>query len=73
MTEPCPICVEWRYISIVKVCPICGAPGKIGELRDAAEEFLKQLESENFEEMWDAIKPLPYGSYGHAIFPQPKP
>jgi hypothetical protein len=25
MTKPCPICAEFRYISLVKVCPICGA------------------------------------------------
>jgi hypothetical protein len=58
MTKPCPICAEFRYISLVKVCPICGAPGKLQEVKDTAEEFLKQLESQSFQEMWDAIIPL---------------
>ena len=79
MTEPCPICAEFRYISIVKICPICGAPGKLQEVNNAAEEYLRRLEFKRvwghgtFEELWDAIKPAPYGWYGHAIFPQPKP
>jgi translation initiation factor 2 beta subunit (eIF-2beta)/eIF-5 len=34
--QPAPICAEWRYISLVKVCPICGAPGKNQELMSAA-------------------------------------
>jgi hypothetical protein len=58
--KTCPICAEFRYISLVKVCPICGAPGKLHEVDEIADEFLKQF------------KPLPYGSYGHALFPQPK-
>lgn len=59
MTEPCPICAEFRYISLVTKCPICGAPGKKDEVRDAATEFMKLWETGTFEEVWDAIIPLP--------------
>jgi hypothetical protein len=61
--EPCPICAEWRYISIVKVCPICGAPGKLQEVKDTAEAYLRRLEFQRvwetgtFEQIWDAITP----------------
>jgi hypothetical protein len=41
----CPVCAEFRYSSLVSVCPICGAPGKSREVRDAAEEFLRYFES----------------------------
>lgn len=62
-TEPCPICSEFRYISLVRVCPICGAPGKLPEVSDTAEKFLRRLEIKriwetvNFEEIWESIKP----------------
>lgn len=59
MTKPCPICAEWRYISLVKKCPICGAKGKKDEVRDAATEFMKIWETGTFEQMFDAIIPLP--------------
>jgi hypothetical protein len=61
MTEPCPICAEFRYISLVKICPICGAPGKSQEVRDAAEEYIRRFEFERlwetgtFEQIWDSI------------------
>jgi hypothetical protein len=63
MTDPCPICAEWHYISLVKVCPICGSPGKLQEVSDTAEEYLRRLEfkriwgTETFEELWNSIKP----------------
>jgi hypothetical protein len=57
MTEPCPICAEFRYISLVKICPICGAKGKKDEVRDAATEFMKLFETGTDEEVWDAIIP----------------
>jgi hypothetical protein len=63
MTEPCPICAEWRYISLVQVCPICGAPGKKQELASAAEAYLRRLEVQRlwetgtFEQIWDDIRP----------------
>jgi hypothetical protein len=60
VTKPCPICAEWQYISIVKVCPICGAPGKLQEVEDTAEEFLRLWETGTFEQIWDVIIPLPY-------------
>jgi hypothetical protein len=43
MTEPCPICAEWRYISLVKVCPICGEAGGLEELNTLAEAFLETV------------------------------
>jgi len=43
MTESCPICSEWRYISLVRVCPICKAPGKLEELDDIAEAFFEAV------------------------------
>jgi hypothetical protein len=49
----CPTCAEWRYISLVNVCPICKAPGK----SHAAEEFLRVWETGTFEQMWDSIRP----------------
>ncbi len=42
MSEPCPICAEFRYISIVKVCPICGSPQTArgeGNRRRVSEEM----------------------------------
>jgi hypothetical protein len=62
-TKPCPICAEWRYISLVKICPICGAPGKSSELSSTAEAYLRRLEVQKlceggtFEEIWDSIIP----------------
>jgi hypothetical protein len=44
MTEPCPICAQWKYSSLVAVCPICGAPGKLKEIDEIADEFLRELE-----------------------------
>jgi hypothetical protein len=65
MTEPCPICAEYRYISLVRVCPICGLPGRLHEIKDAADDFIRRYEFQRlwetgtFEEVWDAIIPLP--------------
>jgi hypothetical protein len=38
---PCPICAEWRYISLVKICPICKKPGGLKEVDDLATEFMR--------------------------------
>jgi hypothetical protein len=43
-SEPCPICAEFRYISLVNVCPICNAPGKLKDVDDIADDFLRTLE-----------------------------
>jgi hypothetical protein len=40
-TKPCPICAEWRYISLVKICPICKKPGGLKEVNDLATEFMR--------------------------------
>jgi hypothetical protein len=42
-TEPCPICAEWRYISLVKICPICKEPGGLEEVGNLAAEFMRAL------------------------------
>lgn len=73
MTEPCPICAEWRYISIVKVCPICGALGGLREMTSAAEEYNRRYEFQRlweigtFEQIWDAIAPLPADTRRHLL------
>jgi hypothetical protein len=56
-TETCPICAEWKYKSLVKVCPICGEKGGLDEVQDIASDFLKLWETGTFEQMWDAIRP----------------
>jgi hypothetical protein len=40
-TKPCSICAEWRYISLVKICPICKEPGGLEEVDDLATEFMR--------------------------------
>jgi hypothetical protein len=68
MTEPCPICSEFRYISLVSVCPLCGAQGKKNEVKSTAEEYLRRLEAQRiwdagtFQQIWDSIPDLPYGT-----------
>lgn len=40
----CPICSEWRYKSLVKVCLICGRPGGLDEVAGLVNDFLRRLE-----------------------------
>ncbi len=42
-TEPCPICAEWRYKSLVEICPICKSEGGLRELDEIAEAFLEAV------------------------------
>jgi hypothetical protein len=55
--------VQSGYISLVTVCPICGAPGKQDDVRAAAEDFTRRYEFQRlwetgtFEQVWDAITP----------------
>jgi hypothetical protein len=44
-TKPCPICAEWRYISLVKICPICKKRGGLEEVDDLATEFMRAFAS----------------------------
>jgi len=37
----CPICSEWKYRSLVEICPICGAEGGLKEVDGLADDFLK--------------------------------
>lgn len=50
-TEPCPICAEWRYKSLVAICPICGEKGGLEEVDDLASDFLRLWQTGTFEQI----------------------
>jgi hypothetical protein len=43
--RPCPICAEWRLISLVTTCPICKSPGAKPELDALILKFTQQYAS----------------------------
>ena len=46
----CPLCSEWRYRQLVKICPLCLAPGGLHEVEDLAGDFIRQFEAARLEQ-----------------------
>jgi hypothetical protein len=44
MKKPCPICARHKYISLVDICPICGAPGTKAEIDALCLEYMAAYE-----------------------------
>ena len=44
MKQPCPICSRPEYISLVQVCPLCGAKGTKQEIDALCLEYILALE-----------------------------
>jgi hypothetical protein len=50
MKKLCPICARHKYISLVDICPICGAPGTKAEIDALCIEYMAAYEWERWRD-----------------------